>query len=245
MNTDSNSVMRNKWKQVCLGSERDVTPTQGNTLSKSGSPVSGILFENTSHSVFRSFAGIISALPEQNRAVIPHTWRVVEIACDRVPFDGERLSSLGFPVAKQFRIKPFARILNQEAQDVVIAIKPELPDCILNKVVSPDEFCIRGISYRQRKDTVPSTGGFEFLNWTENQVTPHSYKGNFTSFIVRVEESIRISFWGAPILTPDGEISMIVVYQRNLAEGEIAIVGMKIHSFMAKIPYYSALCTQI
>ena len=73
----------------------------------------------------------------------------------------------------------------------------------------------------------------------------HSSKGDFSSFIVKVKKDIRISFWGAPILTADGEISLIVVHQRNLSEGRIAIVGMKIRSFVVKIPCHSALCAHI
>ena len=233
--------MRDKWKQVCLETERDVVPTQGNNVFKSRFPVSGIIFENASHSVFRSFAGVISALPEQNRAVVPHICGTAEVSGDIVPFGGEYLSSLGFQVAKwdEFWIKPFARILNQDEQGATVATKPDLPDCILRKVVSPDEFCICGICYR------PSTEGFEFLNWTENQVKPHSSKGSFTSFIVKAEDGTRVSFWGAPIVTADGIISSIAVHQRRLADGRIAIVGMKIRSFMGKIPLPSTLCTQI
>lgn len=241
MNTELNKAMRGKWKQVYFDSERDVAPTQGN-ISESRFPVSGILFKNASHSIFQSFAGIISALPEQNRAVVPCAWGVAEVPSDIVPFDGEHLSSLGFPEAKlgDFRVKPFARILNKDAQDSAVAIKSDLPDCILNNVVASDVFFVCGICYRQHKGVAPSTEGFEFLSWTENRLKPHSSRGNFTSFIVKVDDDTRVSFWGAPIFTADRDISFIVVYQRNLADGRIAIVGMQINSFIGKIPLPSA-----
>ena len=244
MNVDFDDIVSDKWKQVHLETEKDVAPTQGNICSESRAPVSGILFKRASHSAFQSFAGIISALPEQDRVVVPHAWGTTEVQGIIVPFDGERLSSLGFQVANlgEFRIKPFARILPQCAQDAAGAIKPDLLDCALNKVVSSDEFCICGICYRQRKDVAPPTKGYEFIKWTENQVKPHSSKGIFTSFIVKIEDGTRVSFWGAPISTADGRVSAIVVHQRNLADGTIAIVGMQIRSFMGKIPLLSVLC---
>lgn len=244
MNVDFDDIVRDKWKQVCLETERDVAPTQGNICPESRIPVSGILFKNASHSAFQSFAGIISALPEQDRVVVPRAWGTTEVQGVIVPFDGAHLSSLGFQVVKfdEFRIKPFARILYQCAQDAAVAIKPDLPDCVLNKVASSDEFCICGICYRQRKDVAPSSEGYEFIKWIENQVKPHSSKGIFTSFIVKVEECPRVSFWGAPISTADGRVSAIVVHQRNLADGTIVIVGMQIRSFMGKIPLHSVLC---
>ena len=226
MNVDFNDIVRDKWKQVCLETERDVAPTQGNICPESRIPVSGILFKNASHSAFQSFAGIISALPEQDRVVVPRAWGTTEVQGVIVPFDGAHLSSLGFQVVKfdEFRIKPFARILHQCAQDAAVAIKPDLPDCVLNKVASSDEFCICGICYRQRKDVAPSSEGYEFIKWIENQVKPHSSKGIFTSFIVKVEECPRVSFWGAPISTADGRVSAIVVHQRNLAGNETILI---------------------
>ena len=59
---------------------------------------------------------------------------------------------------------------------------------------------------------------------------------------MKIEDGTRVSFWGAPISTADGRVSAIVVHQRNLADGAIAIVGMQIRSFMGKIPLFSVLC---
>ena len=245
MDTDFNSVMRDRWKQVYFDSERDIAPTQGSIFSECRIPVSGMLLKNAPHSVSRSFSWIISALPEQNRAIVPHAWGVAEVQGIIVPFDGGHLSSLGIQVAKddEFRIKPFARILNQDAQSAAVAIKPDLPDCALDKVISQGECCISGVCYRRQKDVSPSTKGFEFLNWSEKQTKPHSCKGIFTSFIVKVEEGVQVSFWGAPIITADGIISSIVVHQREVADGKIAIVGMQIKPFISKIPLPSTLGT--
>lgn len=245
MNVVFNDIMRDKWKQVCLETERDIAPTQGHICSESRVLVSGILFKNASHSAFPSFAEIISALPERDRVVVPHTWGTTEVQGSMVSFDGEHLSSLGFPKGGEFRVLPFSRILNTDVQDAAITTKPNHPACILNNVVPPGEFCVSGICYGQQTDMEPSSKGVGFLNWVEVQMKLHSSKGDFSSFIVKVKKDIRISFWGAPILTADGEISLIVVHQRNLSEGRIAIVGMKIRSFVVKIPCHSALCAHI
>ena len=235
------NVVQDNWKQVRFEVERSVPQQCINKAFRSSIPVSGILYDG-----IQSYSGIlVSALPEQSTAGVPDEWRASEIPTTIVPYDGLSLSALGFQGQsyETFRVSPFVKQVNPNVMNPTLVPIPFVSISNTNGDMTTHSFYIMGVRYEAQKDS--STEGFEFLNWAECRLKLLSSNGDFTSFIVRDELDIRVSFWGAPILTADGKISSIVVYQRNLADGTVEIVGMKIKSFIDSIPLLSTQLVSI
>lgn len=237
MNTNSLSSQKYKKKQIVVEFACNVFSMSGNKAFKGRIPVSGILFIRESQSSSQSWFGtIVSALPCQSTEV--SEWKAPGVHDDTGSFDGPYLSALKLKVSpnERLRINPFFDRVNQDVLKANFAPVPDSSANMSNSDISADIFCITGISYRPLKKVDPSTKWFEFRNWREKQLQPISSTGSFTSFSVKVEKGSLISFWGAPILTVDGKVKSIVVYQQNIDDETVTIVGMDIASFIDTMP---------
>jgi len=243
MNTCCHNVVPDNWKQVRFEVEWGIPQQCINKAFRSSIPVSGILYDG-----IQSYSGIlVSALPERSTAGVPDEWRASEIPTTIVSYDGLSLSALGFQGQSKvaFRISPFVRQVNPDMMKHAFAPTSFVPTIKADGDITADSFCITGVRYEPQKNISTSTAGFKFLTWVGFQLNKHSSEGVFTIFIVKVEQGSQVSFWGAPVLTADEKISSIVVHQRNLTDGAVAIVGMKIKSFIDSIPLLSTRLVSI
>lgn len=241
MNMCCHNVVQDNWKQVRFEVEWSISQQCINKTSRSSIPVSGILYDG-----IESSSGIlVSALPEHSTVCVRDEWRASEIPTAIVPYDGIPLSSLGFQGQSNvaFHISPLVKHVNTDAINPTFVSTPFVSISDANGDITTHSFYIMGVRYEAQKDS--SAESFKFINWAEYRLKLHSSNGFFTSYILRAEQDIRVSFWGAPILTATGKISSIVVHQWNLAEGAVGIVGMKIKSFIGSIPLLSTQLVSI
>ena len=228
MNTLLNDVLTAKWDQLLLEFDNAVSPNHKERI-----PVAGIMY----YRPLSSIGVIVSALPEHGATVDSLRWNALKIPTTIVPYDGVSLSSLGFPKLsyETFRISSFVKQVNLDAVKPTIA--PHLFASTDNASgdIIVDRHRITGIRYRLENNN-PSV---EWINWSDGELQPISSSGKYTAYSVKGGKDTFTSFWGAPILTAGGEIKSIVVYQQNIDDETVAIVGMQIKSFINAIPLLS------